>query len=135
MTPMTTTATLAGLLERLREQVDSPTAPRYGGGCISSDGKAEMWLSDPVKVPRNPDGATAASAIETLLARIAALEEALEPFAEIARGEVYEKFASEARMTFRLTNGSGDRSLTFINAECFDLARATLKENDDGRKA
>lgn len=59
-------------------------------------------------------------------ARIEALEAALRPFAEIAHGEVYDRFKADSRLTFRISNGGGDRHLTFINAECFDAARAAL---------
>lgn len=61
-------------------------------------------------------------------ARIEALEAALRPFAEIAHGEVYDRFKADSRSTFRISNGGGDRHLTFINAECFDEARTLLGE-------
>lgn len=70
-------ARLAGLVERLREQVASGHFTQ-GGGSISFGGKGEMWGGEPIMVARNPDGSTAATEIEALLAHIAALEEALE---------------------------------------------------------
>lgn len=68
----------------------------------------------------------AVNALPHLLSRLAALEEALKPFADVAEGEVYTMFVAESKSTFRLTNGNATRTLTFINAECFDRARATL---------
>lgn len=60
------------------------------------------------------------------VAAMVPLIEALQPFANVTEGEVYERFVAENRHTFRLTNGDGSRTLTFINAECFDYARAAL---------
>ena len=73
-------------------------------------------------------GTTNDAMLEEAAARIEALEAALRPFAEIAHGEVYDRFKADSRSTFRISNGGGDRHLTFINAECFDEARTLLGE-------
>lgn len=63
---------------------------------------------------------------DAALERERVLREALKPFAAVAEGEVYAKFVAENRSVFRLSNGSGAKHLTFINAECFDAALAAL---------
>jgi len=76
--------------------------------------------------------AEAATALEAKDRRIAELEERLKPFAEITHGEVYERFKTDSRSTFRISNGDGSRHLAFINAECFDASRAALEPSDKG---
>lgn len=62
------------------------------------------------------------------------LREALEPFADIAVGEVWERFTADSKMSLRISNGAGDRHYTFINAECFQGACAALERNpSDGQ--
>lgn len=68
---------------------------------------------------------------ERLRKRVAELEEGLRPFAEIARGEVWERFIADSQMVLRISNGGGSRHLTFINAECFQVARTLLKGRND----
>jgi hypothetical protein len=72
--------------------------------------------------------AARADALVAAYSRIAELEEALRPFAEIATGEIYDRFVSDHRNTFRLTNEDFNNTLTFINAECFDAARTALSQ-------
>lgn len=65
--------------------------------------------------------------------RVRELEAALRPFAEIAQGEAWERFITDAKMTLRI-NGGGSRHFCFINAECFEAARDTLnRSTTDGK--
>jgi hypothetical protein len=54
------------------------------------------------------------------------LEAALKPFADLAQGEVWERFIADSKMNLRISNGSGSAHYCFINAECFEAARAAL---------
>ena len=103
MTPMTT-ATLAGLSARLR-------AKRIDGDLNKVDGFGRDQIPD-------PDCSEAATAIEALLARIAALESGIEDIRQMTDPDDPESYRNDDR--------SGCLDTVFATA-----AALTLKENDD----
>lgn len=53
------------------------------------------------------------------------LREALEPFAGVAVGEVWQRFSAE-NPTLRISSSDGSRHLTFVSADWFERAAAAL---------
>lgn len=68
-----------------------------------------------------------ATRLSELEAEVARLRSALEPFARIADGEAWNRFTADSQMTLRISNGTGSRHFCFVNAECFENARAALR--------
>ena len=61
---------IAGLVDRLRERIDSGHRT-LGGGTVDHNGKGSMWGNHPIMVLRNPNGPEAAAEIERLTAALA----------------------------------------------------------------
>ena len=76
-----------------------------------------MLVSDAPITALTPD------AIQT---REAELVAALKPFADLAQGEVWKRFIADGKINLRISNGSSSAHYCFINAECFETARAAL---------
>lgn len=121
-----------GLVDRERNAWRENCQNAAVARCMIRDAIGELFgpiaslESEEAVLLRGPEAAHEAEAIIEALQRVsAALDEAqkvIAPFAEVAHGEVWERFISDSKMVLRISNGDGSRHYCFVNAECFEGA-------------
>jgi len=114
------------LCKWLRSQKDSGL-PRMGGGTVSYEpGKSTSWISPPVMVALNPDGALAASRIEALIAE----RDAARAKIERLRRDLAD-IGILAEMRIKDGNDMGASVWRIALEDIAKEARAALKETND----